>query len=221
MAFKGSYQSYDSKTMASAAATYLPISAKDSREICKAIKGKKLDTAIKYLQAVINRKLAVPYKRYNRDTPHRRGNMAAGRFPRKASEFILQILKGLKANAAGKNLDEENLLLVHAAAQRGPVLWHYGRHRGTRRKCTYFEAVAKEIVAKEITPKSKISSTDESKIRGEKKEKPKEIAEKKEAKEKPKVEKKLEEKPVEKEEIKEPEKEKSKKKPAKKKEEKK
>lgn len=168
MGFKGSYQSYDSKTMASVAATYLPISAKDSREICKAIKGKRVDAAIKYLQAVINKKQAVPFKRYNRDTPHRRGNMAAGRFPRKASEFILPLLRNLKANAAGKNLDEENLLLVHAAAQRGPVLWHYGRARGVRRKCAHFEAVAKEIA-----PKSKASPASESKaLQSKKEEKP-------------------------------------------------
>lgn len=201
MGFKGSYQSYDSKTMASVAATYLPISAKDSREIAKAIKGKRIGAAITYLQAVIDRKQAVPFKRFNRDTPHRRGKIAAGRFPRKASEHILKLLKNLKANAADKNLDDENLLLVHVSAQRGPVLWHYGRKRGRQRKCTHFEAVAKEIKAekKKEDLKKEIERPRELKAEVKKVEKTAEKTEKKiEVKKKePKKEIKIEKKSAE------------------------
>ncbi len=168
MAFKGSFQAYDSKTMAKVVGTHLPISSKNSREIARVIAGMNLDAAIKYLEDVMDKKRAVPYKRYNRDTPHRKGNgFGAGRFPNKSSMFIINLLKSLKANASDKSLDSDNLQIVHVAAQRGSVLWHYGRLRGRRRKCTHFEAIAKAI----DKPKKDVKTMDKKAI-------PKEIKEK-------------------------------------------
>ncbi len=214
--FGGTYQQYDSKTMAKVVGIYLPISPKDSREIARAIKGKSIDSAIKHLQNVVEKKQAVPFKRFNRDVPHRRGKgFGAGRFPKKASEHIIKLLKHLKANASDKALDAESMKIVHAAAQRGPVLWHYGRWRGRRRKCTYFEAVAEEIKKREKKIEKKIEERPkeveekpkEEKIEEVKVEKPK-VEEKPEVKERPKEDK------IEKPKLKS----KPKKKPAKKKE---
>lgn len=189
--------------MVRVAGRFLPVSAKDSGEIARFIRGKKVDSAISYLTDVSEIKKAIPFKRHIRDVPHRKGKMAAGRFPKKASEHFLKLLKNLKANAADKDLDDENLQIVHASAYRGPVLHHYGRWIGRKRKCTHVEIVAKEIekpkeakkvekqiekkVKKEEEPKKevKIKKPAEKK---EKKEKPVEKKEVKKAAEKPKKE---------------------------------
>ena len=53
------------------------ISAKASVEICNMIRNKPIETAKKILERVIEKKQAVPYKRFNMEIPHRKGNIAA------------------------------------------------------------------------------------------------------------------------------------------------
>jgi len=51
----------------------LHISRKHAHEIATAIKGMKLEIAQEFLENVVTLKQAVPYKRYIKSVPHRRG----------------------------------------------------------------------------------------------------------------------------------------------------
>ena len=144
MTNKYSFQAYDEKTMVRVSGKHLPISFKTSVEILQFIKGKNVDKAITLLGEVAEAKRAVPFLKYKKDVPHRRGKMSVGRFPKKASENIISLLNLIKANAKDKGLDEKSLMIIHAAAQSGPNLWHYGRQRRRLRKVCHAEIVAQE-----------------------------------------------------------------------------
>ncbi len=99
----------------------LRISPKAATEICRAIKGMKIEEARRLLEDVVSRKRAIPYKRYKKEVPHKslRERWYAGRYPVKAAERILRLLDELEANAEYKGLDLEKLRIIHAASQRG------------------------------------------------------------------------------------------------------
>jgi len=141
-----SMENYDSKNMTKAVGLNLPFSFKVAYEVAKFLKGKKVTRAIRELNEVKEQKTAIPYKRYNRDTPHRRGDMAAGRYPVKAAEYVLPLLKSLESNAKDKGLTGE-LTIIHSAAQKPSIRRRYGRVRGTKR-VTHFELVAQPEVKK-------------------------------------------------------------------------
>ncbi len=109
---------------AKASGRELKVSHKASREICRALKGLMLNNAKQYLRDVIVKKRAIPYKRYNKKLPHRRGlvNTFAGRYPIKASQQILNVLTAAQSNAENKGLDVERLRIIHAAAYPGMKL---------------------------------------------------------------------------------------------------
>lgn len=97
------------------------ISHKAAREICRTIKGMKLDDAKEFLEDVVAKKKPVPYFRYKKQVPHRHGleGWYAGKYPVKAAQEILKVLEGAETNAEFKGLDTEKLRLIHAAIQRG------------------------------------------------------------------------------------------------------
>jgi len=153
--YKYAFQKFDPKEMVRVVGRSLPISTKASVEIAAFIKGKQIDKAITNLEKVVEGKLAVPYKRYVKDIPHRKGaGMRTGRFPKKASKHIIVLLKSLRSNAQNQGLDTSKLFIIHAAAQKGPIVFHYGRRR-TKRKNTHFEIVAKQIEKEEKKKTSK------------------------------------------------------------------
>lgn len=117
----------DPETTVKASGRELRVSPKAAREVCVAIKGMKLDEAKDFLQQVIEKKKAVPFRRYKKKTPHRHGlqKFATGRYPVKASQKILQVLENAEANAMYKGLDTERLKIVHAAAYPGVKLKRY------------------------------------------------------------------------------------------------
>lgn len=100
------------------------ISHKDSVEICRAINGKRLAYAKKFLQDVADLKVAVPYKRFVKGLAHRRGftNACSGAYPVKAATHILKLLENSEANAEFKGLDTERLFIKHIQAKRGKII---------------------------------------------------------------------------------------------------
>jgi len=122
-----SFTKFDVDEIAKASGRDLRISPKAAREICKTISHMKLDDAKVFLQDVIDKKRAVPYRRHKKEVSHKAGidGWYAGRYPVKAAKEILKILDSLEANAEAKNLDVERLKIVHAAAQRARVFKRY------------------------------------------------------------------------------------------------
>ncbi len=143
---KTSMQNYDSKKMSKAVGVNLPFSFKVAYEVAKYIKGMRVDRAIRDLEEVQKIKRAIPYTRHNLDTPHRRGKMAAGRYPEKAARYVLPLLKSLKTNAKDKGIEGE-LEIVHSAAMKPSIRRRYGRVKGTKR-VTHFELVAMPMETK-------------------------------------------------------------------------
>jgi len=126
----------DPDTTVKASGRELRVSPKAAREVCVTIKGMKLDEAKEFLEQVRRKKRAVPFRRYNKKKPHRRGlqKVAAGGYPVKAAEKILEILESAESNAMYKGLDTEHLKIVHAAAYPGAkikrIVLYYTFYRG-------------------------------------------------------------------------------------------
>jgi len=121
---------------ATAKSLNLPISTKQSYEIANFIRKKNLAKAKIMLQQVIDHKIAVPYKRYNRDTGHKRG-IAAGRYPEKACGEFLRLLNSVEANADSKGLDNEKLFISELRSTQGTHQYHAGRLHRRRMKHTH------------------------------------------------------------------------------------
>lgn len=122
----------------------LPISMKASVEICSFIKHKTLTRARSELERVIEKKIAVPFRRFNQDLAHKPGRIAEGRYPVSASQSFIKLLDLVKANAENKGLDSERLVIYFASATHGAKAWHAGRKRRRRMKRTYVELRVKE-----------------------------------------------------------------------------
>jgi ribosomal protein L22 len=103
--------------------TTLPVSRKDSAYILKFIDGKKIEDAIKSLEEVIKFKAAVPMKG---EIPHRKG-MMSGRYPIKAAEMFIKLLRGLAGNASQKENSENGT--VHGRTNKAPKAVRPGRFR--------------------------------------------------------------------------------------------
>ena len=84
----------------------LPISTKESMDVCSMIRGRNIETAIKMLEEVIAFKRVV--KMNKREVPHQKGKgVMAGRYPINASNEFIRLLKQLNANAIVNGLEIE------------------------------------------------------------------------------------------------------------------
>ena len=145
MANKYAIQDFNKELMAKALGRSLPISTKQSIEICNFLRSKTTLKAKKQLELVIKKKLAIPFKRFNKDIAHRKGNIASGKFPEKASKHFLKLIENAEKNAQNKNLDTTTLLIKHICAHKASTPWHFGRHRRRKMKRTHVEIVVEEI----------------------------------------------------------------------------
>jgi large subunit ribosomal protein L22 len=93
----------------------------------------KLESAKSYLRDIIELKRAVPFKRYRRDTGHKKGKIAAGKYPQKVAKSILSVLENAEANADFKGLDTKKLVVKHIASHKGRVTVH--RRKGLPYNC--------------------------------------------------------------------------------------
>ncbi|MEK6856790.1 MAG: 50S ribosomal protein L22 [Nanoarchaeota archaeon] len=135
----------------------LPISTKQSVEICNMLRGKTSDRGKKILELVINMKAPVPYKRYMHGVGHRSGKLAAGRYPQKASSYILTVLKCAESNATNKGLTAP-FQIKEIIANQAARSWHFGRQRRRKTKSTHLKIVLTEI--KQANEKNKSIKTE-------------------------------------------------------------
>ncbi len=122
----------------------LPISRKKTVNIAKYIKYLPLRTAKRYLEEVIEKKRAIPYYKYNRDTPHRKNidaKIKQGRYPVKPAKYLLKLLNSLEKNAINLGLDPSKIILLYILVNKGntpPIKINYEGRR-VRRKSTHVE----------------------------------------------------------------------------------
>jgi large subunit ribosomal protein L22 len=123
----------------------LHISKKHAHEIASAIKGMKLNKARGFLENVSELKQAVPYKRFTRNIPHRKG-MCTGRYPQKAAKEFLKVLKNVESNATYKGLDPENMRITHIATKKGHTYMGQFRRAQGRASPKNHETVSVEMI---------------------------------------------------------------------------
>ena len=141
MAMNYTYQGFDKQTMARAKGENLKISLKKSVELLRAIKGKKVDVAIRYLEEVIAQKAVVPYVRYNKEMPHKRGKgIAAGGYPVNVAKEVLRLLQNAQKNASEQEISG-TLYVLGTSAKKGQRRFHMGRNIGQMIKSTNVELV--------------------------------------------------------------------------------
>jgi large subunit ribosomal protein L22 len=114
----------EGKKSARATSLNSPISPRDALEVVRTIKGMKLEKAKEYLEDVISKKKAIPYRKYLDSVSHRKG-MGPGRYPVKAAKYVLDTLKSAESNAEFKQLDSEKLVVRSAVAQPAPPIKYY------------------------------------------------------------------------------------------------
>ena len=133
-------KTYNPENMATAKAESLPISFKQSVEICNFIRNKKVNDAKKTLMDVSNMKKAMPFTRFHGDVGHKKG-IGAGRYPKKASKEILDIINLVEANAQFKGLNTSNLVITHINSNKASSVTRFGRKRGRKAKRTNIEII--------------------------------------------------------------------------------
>lgn len=133
--------------MARAIGMALPISSKQSVEICNFIRNRNINEAKKMLQSVAEKKSAIPFRRYNWDLGHKKG-VGPARYPEKASKEFIKLIETVESNAQFKGLNTSNLVIAHASAHKAGKSWHFGRKSRRRMKRTNVEIIVEETQKK-------------------------------------------------------------------------
>merc|ERR1712091_135193 len=104
---------------AKAKGSNLRVHFKNTRETCHAIRGMMLKKAQSYLQHVVEKTEAIPFRRYcggvGRTGQAKNAGSTNGqaRWPKKSAEFVLNLLANAEANAELKSLDMDKLKISH------------------------------------------------------------------------------------------------------------
>lgn len=146
------FRNYNQEHMARAIGMALPISFKQSVEICSFIKNRNINDAKKMLHSVSEKKLAIPFRRYNWDLGHKKG-MGPARYPEKASMEFIKLIENVESNAQFKGLNTSSLVIAHASAHKAGKSWHFGRKSRRTMKRTNIEIIVEETAGKSESKK--------------------------------------------------------------------
>ena len=142
------YRDEAGTSVARARGVELPISPKKTYEVLNAIRGLPLERARMVLEDAVELRHAIPFRRYNQETSHKRG-VGPGRFPKKVAKNVLQILRNAESNAEYESLDTDRLYVKVAASSRGRILKAsmpraHGRATAWNEQTTHIEIVLAE-----------------------------------------------------------------------------
>lgn len=147
-----SYEHFDKTRQVRAALREKSISHKHAREIAIALRGMSIERTRVFLEDVIARKIAVPFRRHNNEVAHRsniQDGFFAGRFPQKTAKEILKLLDNLESNAEYKGMDLERLRIVSAVVHKGTKLERFTPRAMGRTSPKFDTLVHVELVAQE------------------------------------------------------------------------
>jgi len=145
----GYTQQTDKDSTARALMKDCDISPKHARELCRALRGKKVEAAIDYLESVVELKRAVPFRKYNKQVTHKRGT-GPGRYPVKAAIFVRKAIEEAQHNAEYKGLDTDSLRIHTIASHKGQA-YHFSRPRAHGRSGPWNrERVHIEVIVEEV-----------------------------------------------------------------------
>ena len=145
------FQNYDTTRHVRAAVREKQISHKHAREIAVQIKGLSIEKARDYLQSVVNKQRAVPFRRYKNQVGHRSDpGVMSGRYPEKSATEFIKLLDNLESNAEYKGMDLDRLKIVNATVHKGVLIKRFiprafGRASPKNNVLTHIELVAQEV----------------------------------------------------------------------------
>ena len=154
MAYGYAAQNVDPETTSKAAGREVPVKPKFAVNVCKAIKGKSVKQARQFLEDVVAKKRAVPFRVHKTNIKHQKGGVGPGKFPVATAAATLRILNDAASNAEYKGLDPDTMFVWHAAAHRGaPIPGTMPRAQGRAtawdKSTSHIEIVLKNKEAKE------------------------------------------------------------------------
>jgi len=159
---KYKYSATVNEHRARAVGLLMPISIKQSIEICNLIRGKNLQKAKKILNEAKDMKKPIPFTRFTEGAGHKHG-IGPGKYPVKACSEILKLISLVESNAQHKGLDTSSLEIIHICANQGPKSWHYGRQSRIKMKRNHIEVVVEEKEIKKKVVKKEPAKKEESK----------------------------------------------------------
>ncbi|MFC1686283.1 uL22 family ribosomal protein [Nanoarchaeota archaeon] len=119
--------------------TSLPISTKKSVVLCKLLKNKKIEPAIKFFEEIIDMKKGIKMNKRETLKPGK-----GTKYPIKTTKQFVKLLKNLNANAVTKGLDVSKLVLSASANQASRPLKAGARFRKFKRTHVKIEGKIKE-----------------------------------------------------------------------------
>ena len=149
--FNYAFQNFDSTRHVRASLREKEISHKHAREIAIAIKGLSIEKARDYLQNIITKQRAVPFRRYKNQVGHKSDpGIMAGRYPQKSATEFMKVLDNLESNAEYKGMDLDRLKIVNATVHKGVLIKRFtpramGRASPKNNVLTHVELVAQEV----------------------------------------------------------------------------
>ncbi|BFH73483.1 50S ribosomal protein L22 [Sulfurisphaera javensis] len=145
----------DDTKIAKAVIRNVPASIRDLYNVCKAIRGMKLNDAKRFLYDVLDEKDALPFWRHSHGASHKsnispKWKVKSGRYPKKAIKYVLKVLENAENNANSKGLDMDNVKIVHIAAHKGITIKRFmprafGRSTRKYRYTSNIEVVLAEV----------------------------------------------------------------------------
>ncbi len=111
MAKLGYTTEFKIESMARAYGREMPIPWKKAVELARALRGKKVEQAMEYLDNVIALKQAVPFKRYKRWVAHKAGTGPA-RYPVKCAKYFKRVLESAVSNADYLGREEPDSMVI-------------------------------------------------------------------------------------------------------------
>ena len=130
---------------AKASGNDLPLSWKGVVMIGNFIRGKTVEKSKRLLREVMEEKTAVPFTRFNKDRGHKKGEIAAGRYPVRAAGEILNLLESAESNAVNMGMNANNLVISRFIGNKGSTSWRSGRKRRRQAKRAHVEIYLSEV----------------------------------------------------------------------------
>jgi large subunit ribosomal protein L22 len=131
----------------------MPLSFKESVEVCSFLRGRTVEKALMHLERVAKLKESVPFKRYNKGGLGHKDGYGPARYPVNVCKAMIKLVKDVQVNAEQKGLNKDSLVISRIIANKAQKTMHYGRHRGQMKRTHIEIAVTEKKETKKEQPK--------------------------------------------------------------------
>ena len=136
--------------MARAYGRELPISWKKAIELARALRGKKVEKALEYLDAVMALEQAVPFKRFKRWVAHKSG-LGPARYPVKAARYFKKVIESAVSNAEYLGREDPDAMVIRTInAHKGAITKGMTRRAHGRSTQWNQDTVNLEVILEEL-----------------------------------------------------------------------